>query len=78
MIIAIIITFYLELKLKTRKLEMVAAGKGRAGKGWVTPARHGRAGGAAQNDAEEAMQDALDELNDTTAGLDGCGESAGT
>ena len=55
---------------------MVAAGKGRAGKAAAPAARRGRATGPAQNDADEALQDAVDELNDTAAGLDGGGESA--
>jgi predicted nuclease with TOPRIM domain len=51
---------------------MVAGAKGRAGK----PAARRRSGaGTAQNDAEEAMQDAVAELNDTTVALDGAGES---
>ena len=51
---------------------MKAGAKGRAGKAAAPSGRRGRA----QNDAEEAMQDAQAELNDTTAALDGVGESA--
>ena len=56
---------------------MVAGGR-RAGKASAAAARRKSAPGSAQNDAEEAMQDAAAELNDTTAALDGDGESAGS
>ncbi len=55
---------------------MVAGGRARAGKAAAPAAR--RRSAPAQNDAEEAMQDAAAELNDTTAALDGDGESAGS
>ena len=48
---------------------------GRAGKAPAAAARRRSGAGPAQNDAEEAMQDAAAELNDTTAALDGDGES---
>jgi hypothetical protein len=54
---------------------MVAGGR-RAGKAPAAAARRKGTEGSAQNDAEEAMQDAQAELNDTTAALDGGGESA--
>jgi hypothetical protein len=56
---------------------MVAGGKGRAGKAPAVAVRRRSGAGQAQNDAEEAMQDAAAELNDTTAVLDGDCESAG-
>ena len=52
--------------------------KGRGGKAPAPAARRRSTAGPAQNDAEEAMQDAAAELNDTTAALDGDGESAGS
>ena len=55
---------------------MVAGGRGRAGKAATPAARRKSAAGPAQNDADEALQDAVDELNDTAAGLDGGAESA--
>ena len=56
---------------------MVAGARGRAGKPATPDARRKSAAGTAQNYADEALQDAVDELNDTAAGLDGGGESAG-
>ena len=57
---------------------MVAV-RGRAGgKAPAAAPRRRSAAGPAQNDAEEAMQDAAAELNDTTAALDGDGEPAGS
>ena len=50
--------------------------KARGGKTPAPAARRRRTAGPAQNDAEEAMEDAAAELNDTTAALDGGGESA--
>ncbi len=57
---------------------MKAGGRGRAPKAAAPAARRKSAAGTAQNDADEAimMQDAAAELNDTTAALDGGGESA--
>ena len=49
--------------------------KARGGK---TAAPAARRRSTAQNDAEEAMEDAAAELNDTTAALDGDGEPAGS
>jgi hypothetical protein len=57
---------------------MVAGGKGRAVKAAAPAARRRSGAGPAQNDAEEAMQDAAADLNDTIAALDGDGESAGS
>jgi hypothetical protein len=52
--------------------------KARGGKTPAPAARRRSTAGPAQNDAEEAMEDAAAELNDTTAALDGDGEPAGS
>jgi len=52
--------------------------KARGGKTPAPAARFRSTAGPAQNDAEEAMEDAAAELNDTTAALDGDGEPAGS
>ena len=52
--------------------------KARGGKTPAPSARRRSSAGTAQNDAEEAMEDAAAELNDTTAALDGDGEPAGS
>ena len=56
----------------------MVATKGRGGKAPPPAARRRSTAGPAQNDAEEALQDAAAELNDTTAALDGDGEPAGS
>ena len=57
---------------------MVAGARGRAAKAPAAATRRRSAAGPVQNDADEAMQDAAAELNDTTAALDGDGEPAGS